>query len=64
MEKEELLKTEMRELDKLKMFIDRWTGNNPYNPSELAQHNEKFRKDMNTFFNKANFKTLKVGDFL
>lgn len=53
-----------KELNTVLNFIENWQMNNIYDPSLLYEFNSKFRKDMQAFFNKSDFKTITVNEII
>jgi len=53
-----------KELNKTLEFIENWQNENVYNSSFLHEFNAKFRKDIQVFFEKSNFKTITVNEIL
>ncbi len=55
---------EENELNRVLDFIENWKNENVYNSSFLHEYNAKFRKDIQVFFEKSNFKTITVNEIL
>ena len=53
----------MGEIKKLSKFIDNWQVDNPYDTSKLKEHNRKFNKAMDEFFEESKFETIKRSAF-
>lgn len=53
----------LKETDQLINFIDAWQINNKYN-GKLHEYNQKFRKDLKTFFDSRNFKYHTLEELL
>ncbi len=55
---------EATELNTVLSFIENFQNENVYNSSFLHEYNAKFRKDIQVFFEKSNFKTITVNEIL
>lgn len=54
----------MKELNMILDFIENWQNENVYNSQFLYEFNAKFRKDIQVFFEKSNFKTITVKEII
>ncbi len=55
---------EENELNRVLDFVENWKNENVYNSSFLHEYNAKFRKDIQVFFEKSNFKTITVNEII
>ncbi len=55
---------EATELNTVLSFIENFQNENVYNSSFLHEYNAKFRKDIQVFFEKSNFKTITVNEII
>ena len=53
----------LKETDQLINFIDAWRINNPYY-GKLHEYNQKFRRDLKTFFESRDFKHHTLEEIL
>lgn len=53
-----------KELNNTLKFIESWQKKNVYDPLKLYEFNAKFKKDLSTFLEQSNFKTITLNDII